>query len=90
MNYPRSPINTTVHILQWNVRGVISHYHEFKNEILQRNPILAAIQETHFRDRDLGFPINGYSWYCNNVNSEHRSGVLQSWSGIIFRIVWSS
>ena len=60
--------------MQWNVRGVITHFHELKNEILKRQPVLAAIQETHFRDGDQGYPITGYSWYCNNVNSETRKG----------------
>ena len=62
------------HLLQWNTRGLISKWPEFKGEILQTNPVLAALQETHFRDSDQGFRISGYSWHTHNVNEQNRRG----------------
>ena len=62
------------HFLQWNTRGLLTKWPEFKGEILRTTPILAAIQETHFRDSDQGFRIPGYSWHTHNVNEQNRRG----------------
>ena len=62
------------HLLQWNTRGLLSKWPEFKGEILRTNPALAAIQETHFRDSDQWFRIPGYTWHTNNVNGQSRRG----------------
>ena len=65
--------------LQWNTRSLISVFHwgEFKNYILNKKPLVAAIQETHFLDSDsvnYNYKIKGYSLYTNNVNDNPRRG----------------
>ena len=62
------------HLLQWNKRRLLSKWPEFKGEILRTTPVLAAIQETHFKDSDKLFRIPGYSWHTDNVNEQHRRG----------------
>ena len=62
-------------ILHWNVRGLISKCQEFKHSLFQLCPLIASIQETHFRDNDqYNFLVPGYSLLTNNINNEHRSG----------------
>ena len=62
------------HLLQWNTRGLLTKWPEFKGEILRTNPVLAALQETHFRDSDQWFKIPGYTWHTHNVNEQNRRG----------------
>ena len=62
------------HLLQWNTRGLLTKWPEFKGEILRTTSALAALQETHFRDSDQGFPISGYTWHTHNVNERIRRG----------------
>ena len=64
-------------LLQWNTRSVVSHWAEFKQYIINKKPLIAAIQETYFLDSDAynyNFNIRGYSLYWNNVNSKPRRG----------------
>ena len=62
-------------ILQWNTGGLISHLSEFKQHLRKSAPLVAALQETHFRDNDIyNFTVPGYSLYQNNVISDHRQG----------------
>ena len=64
-----------MNILQWNVRGFLSHCGEFKQFMLKEAPLIAAVQETHLRDQDpYNFNVHGYSFYTDNINSEHRQG----------------
>ena len=64
-----------MNILQWNVRGFLSHCGEFKQIMLKEAPLIAAVQETHLRDQDpYNFNVHGYSFYTDNINSEHRQG----------------
>ena len=63
------------YILQWNAGGLVSHLPEFKQYIQKSSPLIAAIQETHFRDSDVyNFDIPGFSLYQNNVNAANRQG----------------
>ena len=64
-------------VLQWNTRSLISHWGQFKQYILNNNPLAAAIQETHFIDTDFinyTLRIPGYSLYTHNVNGTPRRG----------------
>ena len=43
---------------------------EFKQYIRKSSPLIAAIQETHFRDTDVyNYDVQGYTLYQQNVNS---------------------
>ena len=62
-------------LLHWNVRGLISKGSEFKQLFSTYSPLVASIQETHFRDDDLyKFYIPNYSLFSNNINSGSRRG----------------
>ena len=62
-------------LLHWNVRGLISKGSEFKRLFSTYSPLVASIQETHFRDDDLyKFHIPNYSLFSNNINSGSRRG----------------
>lgn len=68
-----SPTNQA--IIHWNVRGLISKSHEFKKTFADISPLIASIQETHFRDNDhYNFSIPGYSLLTNNINASFRRG----------------
>ena len=60
--------------VQWNTGGLKTKWPELKGEILKSTPVLAALQETRFRDSDQGFRIPGYTWHTNNVNGQTRRG----------------
>lgn len=66
-------------ILQWNARSLVeaSHWAEFKNYVIKNKPLIAAIQETFFRDADsinYNFNIFGYTLYTKNRNDAARGG----------------
>ena len=64
-------------MLQWNTSSLISHWAEFREYIVNKKPLLAAIQETRFLDSDLDkyrLTPFGYSLYCDNVNDSPRRG----------------
>ena len=64
-------------LLQWNTHSLVSHWGEFKNYILNKEPLLAAVQETHFLDSDsfnYNFNISNYCLYLNNINVTPRQG----------------
>ena len=66
-------------LLQWNTRSLlpVPHWGEFKNYMLNKKPLVAAIQETHFIDSDAinyNYNIKGYSLYTDNVNETPRRG----------------
>lgn len=64
-------------LLQWNTSSLISHWAEFREYMINKKPLIAAVQETRFRDTDLyKYRLNpfGYSLYCHNVNDTHRRG----------------
>ena len=64
-------------LLQWNTGSLVSHWGEFKNYILNKNPLVAAIQETRFLDSDdvnYNFKIRNYSLYASNINLTPRRG----------------
>ena len=71
------PQHTEEFLLQWNANSVVSHWAEFREYIVNKKPLVAAIQETHFLDTDstkYNFNLFGYSLYCNNVNDSPRRG----------------
>ena len=67
-------------ILQWNVRSLMGapHWAEFKNYVLKDKPLIAAVQETFFRDSDrinYTYRISGYTLYTKNrYDDEERGG----------------
>lgn len=62
-------------ILQWNVGGLLSHLSEFKQHLLKTSPLIAAIQETHFRQLDVyNYNVPGYTLYRNDINLPNRQG----------------
>ena len=62
-------------ILQWNVGGLISHLPEFKQHLMKSRPLIAAIQETHFRNTDVyNYNVPGYSLYRQDINLPNRQG----------------
>ena len=61
--------------VHWNVRGLISKCAEFKHCFTSLNPLIASIQETHFRDDDVyNFAMPNFPLFTNNFNSETRKG----------------
>ena len=56
-------------VLQWNTRSLYTYWGPFKQILLTTNPLVAAIQETHFWDSDfsrLTYRTPGYSFYYKN------------------------
>ena len=69
--------NTEEFLLQWNTSSLISHWAEFREYIVNKKPLLAAVQETRFLDSDFDkyrLTPFGYSLYCNNVEDLPRRG----------------
>ena len=57
--------------------SLISHWGQFKHYILSKNPLIAAVQETLFKDADFTnytLRIPGYSFYTHNINDNTRKG----------------
>ena len=63
-------------ILQWNVRGLVSKWAEFKQFFLFLTPIVIAIQETWFLPTDqYNFSLSQYNLFrFDNVNGYRRHG----------------
>ena len=64
-------------LLQWNTRSLISHWAEFRDYMVNKKPLLAAIQETWFKDSDFTnytLTLSGYSLYTDNINETPRRG----------------
>ena len=62
-------------ILQWNVGGLLSHLSEFKQYLQKSSPLVAAIQETHFRTTDVyNYNVPGYTLYRDDINLPNRQG----------------
>ena len=62
-------------LLQWNVGGLLSHLSEFKQYIQKEAPLLAAIQETHFKSTDhYNYNVAGYTLYRQDINLANRQG----------------
>lgn len=62
-------------IIQWNTNGLITKFPLFTSIFAEKQPAIAALQETHFNDKDNDkFKISGYTWYRHNVNGIVRKG----------------
>lgn len=63
-------------VLQWNVRGLISKWAEFKHFFLFLAPIVIAIQETWFLPTDrYNFSLSQYNLFrFDNVTGDRRRG----------------
>ena len=63
--------------LQWNTSSLVSHWGEFKNYVINKKPLVVAVQETIFLDTDsynYNFNISGFSLYTHNNNVTPRNG----------------
>ena len=63
--------------LQWNALSLIGNWPHFREYIINKKTLLAAIQETRFLDTDSDdYKLTpfGYSLYCDNINTNPRQG----------------
>ena len=69
--------NKAEFVLQWNTRSLYKHWGHFKPLIIERNPLVVAVQETRLSESVLSrltYKIPGYSFY-------HKSPTLSRCGG---------
>jgi exonuclease III len=66
----------TIHILQWNCRGLRSNFDELQLLIHQYNPVALCLQETMLGDKALAIKHFSF-YYCpgSEMNGNHSGGV---------------